>query len=57
MKKLAIMAISAVAISDIQLVIMVPEKYGFFKSLFHHSVTKKLAFHTHIPLLLLKEII
>jgi len=40
---------------DIQLVITVPKKYDFFESLFHRSVTKKLAFHTHIPLLLLKE--
>lgn len=42
---------------DIRLVITVPEKYGFFESLFHRSLTQKLAFHTHIPLLLLKEII
>jgi nucleotide-binding universal stress UspA family protein len=42
---------------DTQLVITVPEKYGFFESLFHRSLTKKLAFHTHIPLLLLKETI
>jgi nucleotide-binding universal stress UspA family protein len=41
----------------IQLVITVPERYGFFESLFHRSLTKKLAFHTHIPLLLLKETI
>ena len=42
---------------NIQLVITVPEKYNFFESLFHRSLTKKLAFHTHIPLLLLKEAI
>jgi nucleotide-binding universal stress UspA family protein len=42
---------------DIQLVITVPERYGFFESLFHRSLTKKLAYHTHIPLLLLKETI
>jgi hypothetical protein len=40
---------------DIQLVITLPQKYGFFESLFHRSVTKKLAFHTHLPLLLLNE--
>ncbi len=40
---------------DIQVVITVPQKYGLFESLFHRSLTKKLAFHTTIPLLLLKE--
>jgi nucleotide-binding universal stress UspA family protein len=42
---------------DIQLVITIPQKYGFFESLFHRSVTKKLAFHTHLPLLHLNEAI
>ncbi|WP_026897522.1 universal stress protein [Daejeonella oryzae] len=40
---------------DIQLVITVPKKYGFFESLFHRTVTKKLSYHSHIPLLLLEE--
>ncbi|MEJ6980128.1 universal stress protein [Pedobacter sp. P351] len=40
---------------DIQLVITVPQTYHFFESLFHRSLTKKLAFHTTIPLLLLRE--
>lgn len=37
------------------LVITVPKQYGFFESLFHRSMTKKLAYHTHLPLLLFKE--
>lgn len=38
-----------------QLVVTVPKAYGFFEGLFHSSVTKKLAYHTHLPLLLFKE--
>ena len=38
-----------------QLVITIPKAYGFFESIFHRSMTKKLAFHTHLPLLLFKE--
>lgn len=38
-----------------ELVITVPKQYGFFESIFHRSMTKKLAFHTHLPLLLFKE--
>lgn len=38
-----------------ELVITVPKQYGFFESIFHRSVTKKLAYHTHLPLLLFKE--
>ncbi len=41
--------------NDIQLVVTVPKKYGFFENLFHRSLTKKLAFHTRIPLMLLEE--
>jgi nucleotide-binding universal stress UspA family protein len=37
------------------LVITVPGQYGFFESIFHRSMTEKLAYHTHIPLLLFKE--
>jgi len=37
-----------------QFVITVPKVYGFFESLFHRSVTKKLAHHTRLPLFLLK---
>jgi nucleotide-binding universal stress UspA family protein len=38
-----------------ELVITVPKQYGFFESIFHRSMTKKLAYHTHLPLLLFKE--
>lgn len=37
------------------LVITVPKQYGFFESIFHRSMTSKLAYHTHLPLLLFKE--
>jgi nucleotide-binding universal stress UspA family protein len=38
-----------------QLVITVPKQYGFFEGLFHRGLTKRLAYHTHLPLLLFKE--
>lgn len=38
-----------------QLVIAVPRKHGFFHSLFHRSLTEKLAYHSHIPLLFVKR--
>lgn len=41
--------------NQIQLVIAVPKKYGFFENLFHNSITKKLTQHMHLPLLLFKE--
>jgi nucleotide-binding universal stress UspA family protein len=40
-----------------QLIITVPKAHGFFDSIFHHSVTKRLAHHTHLPLLLFNEMI
>lgn len=39
----------------VQLIITVPKKHGLLEGLFHTSYTKKLAFHTHVPLLLLHE--
>lgn len=38
-----------------ELIITVPKEYGFFEKLFHRSVTKKMAYHTHIPLLFFKS--
>ena len=38
-----------------ELVIIVPKEYGFFENIFHRSMTEKLAYHTHLPLLLFKE--
>ena len=40
---------------DVQLLIVVPKKRGFFESIFHRSLTKKLAYHTDLPLLIFKE--
>lgn len=42
-------------IHDAGMVIMVPKQYGFFEGIFHRSLTKKLVYHTHLPLLLFKE--
>lgn len=36
------------------MVITVPKVYGFFESILHRSLTHKLAYHTHLPLLLFK---
>lgn len=38
-----------------QLIITVPRKYRFLESLFHRSLSKRLAFKTDIPILLLRE--
>lgn len=35
--------------------VMVPHKHKFLSALFHRSNTKKMAFHTHIPLLTLHD--
>ncbi|WP_316818309.1 universal stress protein [Pedobacter nyackensis] len=40
---------------QMHLVIAVPKAYGFFENLFHSSLTRKLAYHIHLPLLLIKE--
>ena len=37
------------------MIILIPKNQGFFEGLFHRSVTKKLAYHTSIPLLVLHE--
>jgi len=38
---------------NIDLIVAIPKKHNFFEGLFHHSHTKTLAFHSHIPLLLI----
>ena len=38
-----------------ELVIAVPKEYSFFENIFHRSMTEKIAYHTHLPLLLFKE--
>lgn len=46
---------SFVAQHDIDLVVAIPKKHGFFDGLFRKSHIKTLAFHTHIPLMLMHE--
>ena len=54
-KDIATGIMTFVAQHTAELVITVPKKYGFFESIFHRSLTKELAYHTHLPLLLYKE--
>ena len=44
-----------VAQHDINLLVAIPKKHGFFDGLFRKSHIKTLAFHTHVPLLLMHE--
>lgn len=37
----------------ISLIIAIPKKHGFFSTVFHQSITKKMAYHSHVPLLCL----
>lgn len=37
------------------LLITVPKEYGFFERIFHRSLTRNLAYRTHIPLVVFKE--
>jgi hypothetical protein len=37
----------------IDLIITIPQKHGFFESLFNASHTKTLAFHSHTPLMVM----
>jgi len=39
--------------NDTSLLVMLERKTGFFKSIFHKSITKQLAFHSHVPMLVL----
>jgi nucleotide-binding universal stress UspA family protein len=38
---------------QIDLIIVIPKKHGFFESLFSPSHTKMLAFHSHVPLMVI----
>jgi nucleotide-binding universal stress UspA family protein len=40
---------------EAQLIIALPKKYSFFESILHSSISKKLAIHSPLPVLLLKE--
>ncbi|MBL8000373.1 MAG: universal stress protein [Flavobacteriales bacterium] len=41
--------------SDVDLVVMVHRHLGFFASLLHASSSKRMAMHTHVPLLILEQ--
>ena len=41
--------------NNIDLVITIPKKHGWFEGIFKHSHTKDLAFHTQVPLLAIHE--
>jgi nucleotide-binding universal stress UspA family protein len=41
--------------NNADLLIMIPKKHTFFSELFRESSTKKMAFHSHIPLLAIHE--
>ena len=40
---------------DVDMLVMLKRKHGFFDQLFHGSNTNKMAFHTNVPLLILHE--
>ncbi len=40
---------------NMDLVIMIPRKHSFFDRIFHESMTKKMAFHSKVPLLTFPE--
>jgi nucleotide-binding universal stress UspA family protein len=40
---------------DIDLLIMIPKKHNIFTNIFHKSNTKRMAFHSHIPLLTIHD--
>lgn len=39
----------------IQVIAVAPKKHGFLESIFHHSTTNDIVYHTYLPVLLLKE--
>ncbi len=41
--------------NNIDLIITIPKKHSFFEGLFKESHTKKLAFHSHVPLMYIHE--
>jgi nucleotide-binding universal stress UspA family protein len=41
--------------NTMDLLITVPKEYGFFERIFHRSLTRNLAYRTHLPLLVFKE--
>jgi len=41
--------------NQIDLIVVIPKKHGFFEGIFKRSHTKALAFHSHIPLMTIHE--
>lgn len=41
--------------NNVDMIITIPRKHGFFESIFRKSHTKQLAYHTHVPLLCIHE--
>jgi nucleotide-binding universal stress UspA family protein len=41
--------------NEVDMIISIPKRKGFFEKLFIKSTTKKLAFHTHLPLLVVHK--
>ncbi|MDE3252480.1 MAG: universal stress protein [Bacteroidota bacterium] len=41
--------------NKIDLLITIPKKHGFFDQLFHRSHTKQMAFHVHVPLMIVHD--
>lgn len=41
--------------NNVDMIITIPKKHGFFESIFRKSHTKELAYHTHVPLLCIHE--
>jgi len=41
--------------NKVELIVMLPHKHTFFETIFHERNTKRMAFHTHLPLLALHE--
>jgi nucleotide-binding universal stress UspA family protein len=41
--------------NNVDMIITIPRKHGFFESIFKKSHTKQLAYHTHVPLLCIHE--
>ena len=49
-------AVNIVALEKmIDLIITIPKKHGLFEGLFHSSATKKLAYHSNVPIMVIHE--
>jgi len=49
-------AVNIVALEKmVDLIITIPKKHGLFEGLFHSSATKKLAYHSNVPIMVIHE--